>query len=514
MASMAYEGSPIRPSILQAAQNELDMARIARNKLPLAVEGSGIPDRVRRAAQAALEGTGRYAQGASQAAEAVAPVAEAGGRGILGRALGAVGGPIGVGIQAAVTPGDLGDAELTRAQQQAMASQAVQEMGPETAASANQWAEGVGQRAARAARGGPQGADLLTSTVARQPGEEKVLDTLQAGLDDAAQTSGVAAAEQEESNRQIIQQGAIEGLRSGAVSRPEMAKAVVDADAQRNGVELQPEERDKAVQEELTQMRTMDDSDLSRYVSYALIGTGLLASAIDKTGRAGDMFAESYNRQLDRNLQAGITDQKMKAAAAERQIKEKDLERKAAKDARDAQLAQANLAVKQGTLEQTERRTSGLLDRWAEEARRGQASLGLTQRGQDLATQRAQLQAETARRGQDISSENAQLSAAVRLKSAKLSAAARQAAGKAAQGEPLTTKDSNELVGSVSGTGILGGAKLGKVEQQAIGQKLRNYLRRNPGADPIPYIQQEAGKLQKNPTLFGFGSGILEYPNP
>ncbi len=77
MASMAYEGSPIRPSILRAAQNELDMARIARNKLPLAVEGSGIPDRVRRAAQAALENPERW----SRAAQEVAPAAEATGRG-------------------------------------------------------------------------------------------------------------------------------------------------------------------------------------------------------------------------------------------------------------------------------------------------------------------------------------------------------------------------------------------------------------------------------------------------
>lgn len=153
MASMAYEGSPIRPSILRAAQNELDMARIARNKLPLAVEGSGIPDRVRRAAQAALENPDRW----SQAAQEVAPAAEATGRGALGRIAGILGGPVSVGAQLAVSPGELGDAERTRAEEMAQASQAVENMGPEVAQEANQWAQGVGQRAAQNATGGPTG---------------------------------------------------------------------------------------------------------------------------------------------------------------------------------------------------------------------------------------------------------------------------------------------------------------------------------------------------------------------
>ncbi|KAB2363236.1 hypothetical protein F8B21_30875, partial [Escherichia coli] len=100
--------------------------------------------------------------------------------------------------------------------------------------------------------------------------------------------------DEEEANRQLTPQGAAEGLRTGAVSRPEMAQAVVEADAQREGVELKPQELKNRVNEELTQMRTMDNDDLSRYVSYALIGTGLLASARDKTGKAGDMFAASY----------------------------------------------------------------------------------------------------------------------------------------------------------------------------------------------------------------------------
>ncbi|CDI06810.1 phage particle protein [Pseudomonas phage TL] len=502
MASMAYEGSPIRPSILRAAQNELDMARIARNKLPLAVEGSGIPDRVRRAAQAALENPDRW----SRAAQEVAPAAEATGRGALGRIAGILGGPVSVGAQLAVSPGELGDAERTRAEEMAQASQAVENMGPEVAQEANQWAQGVGQRAAQNATGGPTGAELLSYGVTpNQPSIEPEITP------EVASEAGAAVADEEEANRQVIQQGAAEGLRTGAVSRPEMAQAVVEADAQREGVELKPQELKNRVNEELTQMRTMDNDDLSRYVSYALIGTGLLASALDKTGKAGDMFAASYERQLDRNLQAGINQQKMAAAAADRQIKEKDLERKVAKDAADVRLGEGNLEVKKGTLEETSRKNTGLLDRWAEEAARGRANLALTQRGQDLANQRAQLQAETTRRGQDMSQENAQLSSAVRLKTAKISAQARQAAAKAARGEAVTTKDALGILSEVNGSQALGGKKLSKTAQQAIAQTVRNELRANPGANPVGIIQREAAKLQPTGNWFG---ADLDYPAP
>ncbi|MDJ1420242.1 hypothetical protein, partial [Pseudomonas aeruginosa] len=85
---------------------------------------------------------------------------------------------------------------------------------------------------------------------------------------EVASEAGAAVADEEEANRQVIQQGAAEGLRTGAVSRPEMAQAVVEADAQREGVELKPQELKNRVNEELTQMRTMDNDDLSRYVSY------------------------------------------------------------------------------------------------------------------------------------------------------------------------------------------------------------------------------------------------------
>ena len=63
------------------------------------------------------------------------------------------------------------------------------------------------------------------------------------------------------------------------MSRPSLAEAIVEADAQRAGEQLTPPEQSKqAVQQELTSMKTMDNKDLSKYVSYALIAGGVLAS--------------------------------------------------------------------------------------------------------------------------------------------------------------------------------------------------------------------------------------------
>jgi hypothetical protein len=48
-------------------------------------------------------------------------------------------------------------------------------------------------------------------------------------------------------------------------------------------------------------MQDMSTDEKSNYVAYALIAAGLLAAAFDDSGAAGDAFAGSMNRQLDRN---------------------------------------------------------------------------------------------------------------------------------------------------------------------------------------------------------------------
>src|SRR5690606_18338678 len=115
-----------------------------------------------------------------------------------------------------------------------------------------------------------------------------------------------------EIQRQTVETGALKGLETGQVSRPGLAEAIVDADAQRAGEQLTPEQSKQAVQQELVSMKSMDNNELSKYVSYALIAGGVLASFLDKSGKSADMFHDSFNRQLDRNEEA-----KERAAAAE-----------------------------------------------------------------------------------------------------------------------------------------------------------------------------------------------------
>lgn len=120
-------------------------------------------------------------------------------------------------------------------------------------------------------------------------------------------------APQVEAGRQRIEAGTLKGLQTGQVHVSQLAQGVVQADAQRAGTQLKPDEEKAAVTAEIAAMKTMDKSDLARYVSYAMVAGGLLAAVFDKTGEAGAAFHDSLNKQLDRNLAAGkmAFDQKM-----------------------------------------------------------------------------------------------------------------------------------------------------------------------------------------------------------
>ena len=117
----------------------------------------------------------------------------------------------------------------------------------------------------------------------------------------------------EEAQRQTLERGVTQGLKTGQVSVSKLAEGLVQADAQRKGTTLAPEEAKKAQIAEIQTLKTMQPSDMAKYVSYALIAGGLLAAALDKSGKAGEAFSNSFNKQLDRNLVAG------KMAAEQRQ---------------------------------------------------------------------------------------------------------------------------------------------------------------------------------------------------
>ena len=152
------------------------------------------------------------------------------------------------------------------------------------------------------------------------------------------------------------------------MSRPGLAEAIVDADAQRAGEQLTPEQSKQAVQQELVSMKTMDNKELSKYVSYALIAGGILASFMDESGKAGDLFHDSFNRQLDRN-----EDVKERAAAAEQAAAKNALdERRVAATETDIG---SKVIDREETRELTKTKTEGLLEKWVNEAGLNSAKL-------------------------------------------------------------------------------------------------------------------------------------------
>lgn len=349
---MAGLFDPNKPALLQTAAEAFD-----RNK-PALLQGRGVD-----AAQRALE-LQRAAELARQAEMAKAALtngarsftpssaAWTSGQALdgwgasrtmsqnMGGLLRAATGTAATGVQAALYSPDAQAAELTQEQKEAL-------MGPENTALQKADAGAYAQRIQDNARmanqppGGPVSlmdpnaevvdaqADIATDVAGNMAAEDTALANNEApvatptpaGMATQAAPANVeqaaaATAQQQESQRQQLERGALTGLSTGAVSRPKFAEAVVEADLARTGQQLTPEATKKAVTQELTNMKSMDDADLSRYISYALMAGGILAALLDKSGNAAEAFNQSFNKQLDRNLAYGLATQKQKAAQA------------------------------------------------------------------------------------------------------------------------------------------------------------------------------------------------------
>lgn len=533
---LANMGSDLPESVKRALENEKNYRSAVGKKLPLAVEGSGIPDSVRRAAQGVLE------RGPSAAQAAAPEAAQAAGRGLLGRLGGAAFGPVGAGIQAAVMPGELGNSELTAAQQQAQATQAVQNMGPEVALGAAQFAQDASQNAVDNKFGGPQGADLLS--VPQQPEPEMQMDAPQQSPLDLQEPAPQAApeapkpdpeqvAQAQEQERQTVEQGAQEGLRTGQVSRSELAEAVADADAQRNGVELKPEERKAKVAEELTQMRTMGNDDLAKYVSWAIMGVGLVASVLDKSGETGRSFADSYNKQLDREAAAGALNAKYREAALDRQLKEREVTVKEKTGDSQVKVGEGNLEVNQGKLKNDTVKTGGIINKWDNENANAQAANSTRRYGIDVGASTAAAgrqssegiaaqRNETARRGQDMTQESSKLGTTAslannrrtnetKLATAKISADAKE---KIARGESLTMKDTYGIIDAFDGSKAVAGKKLDDDAKAKVAVEFRYRTRANPNADPAGIMSGLYKEVTgaKSSGFFGIGGGKTALP--
>lgn len=453
---------------------------------------------------------GAGTSGVYSAAEEAVGGAGGKGVGLLGK-LGRVGskalGPAGVLLDFA-NPEELGDGELTPEQQAEQARGAVQNMGQEKAAQAVDFAGGVADRAVNRAMGRPGVSLEDPNAQAQLPPEVEQAALAQPATKDtpvgpAAPAQPVnpeqqvaAQTAQQETVRQATEQASVQALTSGQLTRPKAAEAVVQADAKRAGVELTPEQSKKAVQEELTNMKSMDNSQLGKYLSYAAIAGGLIASFMDKSGAAGAAFAGSFNKQLDRNMTTGMAQQKAAAAKAKFEAEQK-LERD------KLQRTDRSLDIREKGVEQTGEYQQGQLELGGERnqiSREGQAStnayrgasLGLRQqamqqRQQEAARDQANWEKmfgfrETEAQ-RDQRNEEARIGqGAERVRQGNenvLINAKRAASGAAGKGIDITAKDARE---AIKATAEAQGVDLDKAVLENAAQQFRARVKNDPKA--------------------------------
>lgn len=528
---LAYQGSDLPPSVQKAAQGYLDYQKAIGNKLPLAVEGSGIPESVRKAAQGALE------RGPRAAAPSSAPAAPTAGwldgqKVISGKDLG---GLLSKGGGLLKEVGKFGGKALGPV---AAAYEGVQELDkkfgptayqnistlmqegrtrrdmeadPELAGRGQETVNRIGGNAMEGVYGlmsqaqeqnqqeAPQGLtpEELSAQNPNQPQPQEAPPPLPPEVQKEMQEVQVAQQRrQTEATRQTIERGVTEGLKTGQTSVSELAKGVVQADAQRAGKQLTPEEEKKAVVAEVQTLKTMPQSDMSKYISYALVAGGLLAAALDKSGKAGDAFSNSFNKQLDRNLAAGKMSQdfaiaQRKAGQEDRKINttEKDVDSKisdrtAGQEVANKKLLQGDrqVAVAEGNLGVNQFKANT-------DAQQGAQKIGLMASGQEVT-----------KRGQDLNFQLGQdrISAANTRAEAKI-----KAAGNAAKGVPMSYKDSKEIVNDVYKAQDLNIADSTKSQIAARLPTLQKAYPEMSASELIELAQGELDVERKSPMIYG-----------
>lgn len=314
MAGLMYEGSRIPESVQRAAINaQYGFEPVSMQQARAAQEAAS------RAAVEANRGGG-WAEGARSIDLGKAGGLLKSGASALGRALGP-----------AMAAGELGTSIVGGIQDRwQLAQDLVQKRDTRQAVEADPGLPGRGQAAVNRitenAMSGVRGLLEQGRAAAKAP-EDRSQAIAMPVENQAAVEVAKEAAPEIEAGRQRIEAGTLQGLQSGEVHVSDLAKGVVQADAQRAGATLKPEEEKAAIETEIKAMKTMDKDQLSKYVSYALVAGGILASVFDKTGEAGRMFHDSFNKQLDRNLASGkmAFDQQMAVAKNAREDRKVDI---------------------------------------------------------------------------------------------------------------------------------------------------------------------------------------------
>ena len=522
MAGLMYQGSELPDSVKKAAQGYLDYQKAIKAKVPLAYEGSAVPDSVRKAAQAALErGPSVGPAGAPIAAPSAPAAAPAGwmdgtrfnigsgeAKGLLqgaGNALKAGGralGPAAAAYEGVTALNDqFGTGAWDKAQVMAEEGQtrkAMQE-DPGLAGRGAETVDRISQRATEGVQGlmaqvpeEAQAAQQVLQQSAPQAQPEAPAQVAPPAPPPAVQKKiqEVQAAEQQrqtEGVRQTLEKGTIEGLKTGKTSVSQLATGIVQADAQRAGKEMTPEEQQKAVTAEIQTLKTMDKSDMARYVSYALVAGGLLAAIFDKSGKAGDAFSNSFNRQLDRNLEQGKMNLEQAQAAQKAALEE----RKLVNTERDTESKIGNRTAEQGFKE----RALGQGDKNIEIA---EESLGIDRfKANTSASQGAQRIGLMAN-GQALEQQGREASNALgyaRIEAANKRAAAKAAAGGSSSGgQPLSHKESLEAVDTI---GKAKGMALSDAVKADVASQVPALMKARPGLSVEQAVQFAIDKANK-----------------
>lgn len=413
---------------------------------------------------------------------AAAEAAGAAGKGVAGRALGILGGPVVAGLSLLGEGTPLADGTLSPDQREAQ--------NPGEREAAGRYAQHI--------------QDLTKQSMSvAQKAPPQVVQTpqgpVQAPAPDPQQQAEQGKLHMEQ-KRATLQTGALKGLQTGEVSRPELAKAVVQADMQRKGVELKPKEMQAAITQEAATMKTMDNDNLSKYVSYALIAGGLLASAFDKSGKAGEAFGNSFNRALDRGAQAGLQNNKLAFEAWKEKKTDMRENRKIDVNEKDVDSKVEN---RSGTLELEGKKTEGLLDHYEAQEKVGMAGVGARMAAVNASMRGQDLDFQLGNRRIDADTANTEQTNAVRLKISKDQAAAKALSAKTGTGVTLTQKESGSILDAINGSKAVGGVTADNDAIKKMSVQLANRVKNNPDADPAAIAHQLYKELGNGSNIVG-----------
>lgn len=422
---------PNRPALLQGAGQKMTAKQIAEEVAKEKAKDAA----AKAASKAALTST-----------KAAAPAA----RGLLSRGVGAALGPVGLGFQAALAPGNLDGGELSPEQRDSMMPQ-------DQADSANQYAQGVAQRAAQA------GIDYKNDMT-----PEPTPQVAQEAPQESPQVDPMVAAEP---LRQQAKVGLDVAQSRGNLPVKQIATALVDKQIESEGTKISPGDREKRISQERKLISDLPKEEKTDYLSWALVAAGLVAGALDESGGAGRAFGTALDSQLERK-------NKLKLQEAEKEARAAELETE--REFRREQMDNSNAQMDKRFTQQDKQLAS----------QQAQQML-LFEKGQEL--QRAQM-------SQQERYQNSMLG----LQQQRIEAAIAKESGAAAPKLDIKQEDAESITKGISSQL---GVPFSKEVNQSVAAQLRAAAKTDPNFDPQRFVQMwikaNQNKLETKDPFFG-----------